>query len=85
MKTTSVALAQHLAGEMTTLATYWKIIRRDGVVRGFTDHVRDLEIDGVTYKAASAPRAPARRSPSAKPTWLEAGPGRNWQSATGSA
>jgi len=36
-------------------------------------------------QAASAPSAPARRSPSAKPTWLEAGPGRNWQSATRSA
>ena len=53
MKTISSALAQHLAGEVTTLATCWKITRRDGVVLGFTDHVRDLEVDGVTYKAAS--------------------------------
>ncbi len=27
--------------------------------------------------AANAPRVPARCSPSPKPTWLEAGPGRN--------
>ena len=53
MKTASAALAQHLAGEVTTLATCWKITRRDGVVLGFTDHVRDLEVDGVTYRAAS--------------------------------
>jgi hypothetical protein len=53
VKTISAALAQHLAGEGTTLATCWRITRRDGVVLGFTDHVRDLEMDGVTYKAAS--------------------------------
>jgi uncharacterized phage protein (TIGR02218 family) len=52
-KTTTAALAQHLAGEVTTLATCWKITRRDGIVLGFTDHVRDLEVDGVTYLAAS--------------------------------
>jgi uncharacterized phage protein (TIGR02218 family) len=38
---------------VTTLATCWQITRRDGVVLGFTDHVRDLEVDGVTYNAAS--------------------------------
>jgi uncharacterized phage protein (TIGR02218 family) len=53
MKTISAALAQHLAGEVTTLATCWQITRRDGVVLGFTDHVRDLEVDGLTYRAAS--------------------------------
>ncbi|MDH3770986.1 MAG: DUF2163 domain-containing protein [Nitrospirota bacterium] len=52
-KTISSALTQHLAGEVTTLATCWKITRRDSVVQGFTDHVLDLEIDRVTYKAAS--------------------------------
>jgi hypothetical protein len=48
-KTISPALAQHLAGEVTTLATCWKITRRDGAVLGFTDHVRDLRglIDGL--------------------------------------
>ncbi len=53
MKTVSAALTQHLAGEVTTLATCWQITRRDGVVLGFTDHVRDPEVDGVTYNAAS--------------------------------
>ena len=36
-------------------------------------------------QAASAPGYPARSKPMAIPTWLEAGPGRNWQSATRSA
>jgi hypothetical protein len=62
MKTISTALAQHLAGEVTTLATCWKITRRDGVVQGFTDHVRDLEVDGVTYRAASGYTRTAIRS-----------------------
>ena len=53
MKTISSGLAQHLAGEVTTLATCWKITRRDDVVPGFTDHVRDLRVDGVTSRAAS--------------------------------
>jgi uncharacterized phage protein (TIGR02218 family) len=61
-KTISSALAQHLASEVTTLATCWKITRRDGVVRGFTDHVRDLEVDGVTYRAASGYTRTAIRS-----------------------
>jgi len=50
MKMVSAALAQHLAGEVTTLATCWKIARRDGVVVGLTDHVRDLEVDGVSCR-----------------------------------
>ena len=62
MKTVSAALAQHVAGEITTLATCWKITRRDGVVQGFTDHVRDIEIDGVTYKAAGGYTRTAIRS-----------------------
>ena len=36
-------------------------------------------------QAASAPRHPARCNPSAKPTWLLAGPGSSWHSATRSA
>jgi uncharacterized phage protein (TIGR02218 family) len=52
-KNISAALAQHLASEVTTLATCWQITRRDGEALGFTDHVRDLVVDGVTYRAAS--------------------------------
>ena len=39
MKSISAALAQLLAGDVTTLATCWKIAQRDGVVLGFTDHM----------------------------------------------
>ena len=62
MKTATPELATHLAGEVTTLATCWKITRRDAVVLGFTDHTRDLEIDGVTYRAASGYTRTAIRS-----------------------
>ena len=47
---------------MTTFATCWMIIRRDGVVRGFTDYIRGLEVDGVTDTAASGYTRTAIRS-----------------------
>ena len=54
MKTVSVALDAHLAGELTTLATLVKISRRDGTVMGFTSHDCDLTVASVTYKADTA-------------------------------
>ena len=53
MKTLDAGLAAHLAGGVTTLCHCWRVQRRDGSVLGFTDHDRDLLIDGTTYKAAS--------------------------------
>ncbi len=53
MKQISTALATHIAGEVTTLATCWKLTRRDNVVFGFTDHDTDIIVDSITYKAAS--------------------------------
>jgi hypothetical protein len=44
MKTSSSGF-QHLTGDVTTLAL--KITRGDGVVLGFTDHVRDLDVESV--------------------------------------
>jgi hypothetical protein len=52
-KAAGTAFAQHLADEVTTLVTCWKITRRDGAVLGFADHVRSLGVDGITYRAAS--------------------------------
>ena len=49
----SVGLTNHLAGEVVTLATCWKITRQDGVIMGFTSHETDLLVSGVTYMAAS--------------------------------
>jgi IS5 family transposase len=53
MKNVSAELAAHLDGEVTTLATCWRLERADGWVRGFTDHDRDLVFDGQTYVAAT--------------------------------
>ncbi|HJW39749.1 MAG TPA: DUF2163 domain-containing protein [Rhizomicrobium sp.] len=53
MKTLSPALAAHLASGATTLSWCWKIVRRDAVVQGFTDHDLPLAFDGVTYEAVS--------------------------------
>ena len=63
MKTVPSALAEALVSGVTTLATCWRIRRRDGVVLGFTDHDRDLVYDGLTHAAAtgfSASEAVAR-------------------------
>ena len=54
MKTVLPALASHLAGAVTTLATCWRISRTDGAVFRFTDHDRDLVVDGEVYQASAA-------------------------------
>lgn len=46
-------LAAHLAGEVTTMCRCWRVTRRDGVVLGFTDHDRDIALDGLTFTAES--------------------------------
>ena len=53
MRSASAGLITHLAGEVTTLATCWKVTRRDGTLMGFTDYVNDLVVSGVTYVAAT--------------------------------
>lgn len=53
MKSSSSALAAHLAGEVTTLATCWRITRTDRMVFRFTDHDRDLLVEGEIYSASS--------------------------------
>jgi uncharacterized phage protein (TIGR02218 family) len=53
MKAISAALEVHLASEVTTLATCWKLKRRDNTVMGFTNLDRDIVYESVTYKAAS--------------------------------
>lgn len=54
MKAASPALALHLAGSVTTLATCWRITRTDGMVFRFTDHDRNLVVDGEVYAASAA-------------------------------
>jgi uncharacterized phage protein (TIGR02218 family) len=46
-------LHAHLAGGLTTVARAWEVVRLDGVRLGFTDHDRDLNFDGLTFRADS--------------------------------
>ena len=38
--------------ELDTVATFWRVHRRDGVAHGFITHDRDLRFDGITHRAA---------------------------------
>lgn len=38
--------------ELETVATFWRVMRRDGVTLGFTTHDADLWFDGVLHRAA---------------------------------
>ena len=49
--TPSEALAAHLASGLTTVARAWELRRKDGVRLGFTDHDRDLQFDGLVFRA----------------------------------
>ena len=42
---------EHLKTGATTICRAWSVRRRDGVINGFTDHDRDLEFGGLTYRA----------------------------------
>ena len=53
MRRLSPELEKHFGGEVTTLATCWKIIRVDGVELGFTDHDCLLDLDGLVYDSIS--------------------------------
>lgn len=52
-KNLSTGLQAHLDSGATTMALCWKIIRRDGLIQGFTEHDEDLVVDGQTYQARS--------------------------------
>lgn len=54
MQQLTTALASHLAQEVTTLATCWSIMRKDGVALYFTDHDENLTIDGQVYEASDS-------------------------------
>jgi uncharacterized phage protein (TIGR02218 family) len=53
MRNLDAGLAAALAQGATTLCHVWKVTRADGVALGFTDHDRDLIVDGVLYAARS--------------------------------
>lgn len=52
----------HLASGVTTLARAWRVVRRDGVRYGFTDHDRDIVLEGAVFKASSGLAAKALQS-----------------------
>jgi len=53
MKTISAGLQTHLNGVTTTIATLWRVIRKDTTEFFFTDHDKDIIFDGDTYVARS--------------------------------
>lgn len=53
MRQIPAALALHLEEGTTTLCRCWRLTRRDGTVFGFTDHDRDLVVDGHVFRAGS--------------------------------
>jgi uncharacterized phage protein (TIGR02218 family) len=52
MKSASAGLVTHITSESPTLATLWRVVRRDGVVFRFTDHNQNITYGGETYLAA---------------------------------
>lgn len=52
MRKLDPAFAAHIATGATTLATCWRIIRRDGVMLGFTDHDLPFSFDGTEFLPA---------------------------------
>ena len=55
-------LAGRIESGAATLCHVWRLQRADGVVLGFTDHDRDLVVNGVVCRAASGWTAGAGES-----------------------
>lgn len=53
MKTIFTDLKNHLAGNLTTVATCWRLVRQDGAEYCFTDHDTDLKIGDKTFAAST--------------------------------
>jgi hypothetical protein len=53
MRQIPTELADRIESGAATLCHAWLLKRPDGVKAGFTDHDRDLEVDGVICRAAS--------------------------------
>ena len=51
MRTLPAGLREHLDSGATTLCHCWKVTTQRAETLGFTDHDRDLTVDGVTYEA----------------------------------
>ncbi|HRJ65110.1 MAG TPA: DUF2163 domain-containing protein, partial [Brevundimonas sp.] len=53
MRTIPEEMTARIESGAATLCHAWVMRRTDGVELGFTDHDRDLEVEGVTCRAAS--------------------------------
>ena len=51
MRQLPAGLQAHLDSGATTLCRCWRLTRADGAVFGFTDHDRDLSVDGTLFEA----------------------------------
>src|SRR6478609_819022 len=51
MRTIPPATQARLDDEAATFCHCWKLVRRDGVAQGFTNHDCDVTFDGVRYDA----------------------------------
>lgn len=49
----SAALTEHVAQRCTTIATCWRVERRDGAIYGFTSLDTDILFEGVRYRAGT--------------------------------
>ena len=45
-------MTDFLSSDLTAIAFCWRLERRDGMALGFTAHDRDLDIEGLVYRAA---------------------------------
>jgi len=54
MRELSPGLISSLSESVTTLCSAWKLELKDGRVFGFSEHDRELVIDGVVYSAGSS-------------------------------
>ena len=76
-------MAARIESGAARLCHVWRLARADGVVLGFTDHDRDLTVDGVTCRAASGWTAGAGESAVGLPAGSTAGPrSRRWRPGT---
>lgn len=62
MKSLTAAMQQHIQGDATTLATCWKLVRKDGFTACFTDHDQNLTVDGLVYIASTGMKASSIKS-----------------------
>ncbi len=53
MKTISSGLQTHIDGATTSLATLWRVVRKDKTEFFFTDHDKDIPFEGDNYIASS--------------------------------